>query len=92
MRALVAGKGLALADSRRLGGPFRSGPLLRGEPYVRTAGGANVEVFRLALSPGTRVSIPLGTYGELAVANDEGLLALTVPVSASLWLARRRPP
>jgi hypothetical protein len=67
-------------------------PLLCAEPYARTVAGANVEVFPLALAPGTRVSVPLGTYGEIAVGNDLGLLALTVPLTASLWLARQVGP
>lgn len=61
-------------------------PLLRGEPYIKTVGTAAVQVFPLDIAPGTRVSVPLGIYGELAVGNDQGLLALTVPIRAGRWL------
>ena len=58
-------------------------PLLRSAPYVRTAGGAAVEVFPLAIAPGVHVATPLGPLGEFAVANDQGLLALTLPARAA---------
>ncbi len=61
-------------------------PLLRAESYIRTTAGAATEVFPLALAPGVRVSMPLGPLGEFAVANDQGLLALTVPARAARWL------
>lgn len=61
-------------------------PLLRAEPYIRTAGAAAAEVFPLTLAPGARMSMPLGPLGEFAVANDQGLLALTVPARAARWL------
>lgn len=60
--------------------------LLRSEPYTRTTGGVATEVFPLALAPGMRVAIPLGSFGELAVANERGLLELTVPAQATRWL------
>jgi len=64
-------------------------PLLRSEPYIRTTGGAATEVFPLAIEPGSRLSMPLGPLGEFAVANDRGLLAVTVPVRAIPWMLER---
>lgn len=61
-------------------------PILRADSYIRTAGGVAIEVFPLALAPGVSASIPLGPVGEFAVANDRGLLALTVPARATRWL------
>jgi len=61
-------------------------PLLRAEPYIRTAGSAATEVFPLALAPGVRVALLLGPLGEFGVANDRGLLAVTVPARATRWL------
>jgi len=61
-------------------------PLLRGQPHIRTAGRAAVEVFPLAIAPDTRMAIPLGVFGQFAVANDRGLLALTLPAQAIRWL------
>ncbi len=61
-------------------------PLLRAEPYIRTARGAATEVFPLAIAPGGRVALPLGGLGEFAVANDRGLLAVTLPARATRWM------
>lgn len=61
-------------------------PLLHAEPYIRTTGSAATEVFPLALAPGVRVALPLGPLGEFGVANDRGLLAVTVPARATGWL------
>ena len=63
--------------------------LLRSEPYIRTTGGAATEVFPLAIAPGVRASIPLGGLGEFAVANDRGLLAVTVPARATRWMGEQ---
>ena len=64
-------------------------PLLRAEPYIRTAGGGATEVFPLAIAPGVRAAIPLGGLGEFAVANDRGLLAVTLPARATRWMLER---
>jgi len=64
-------------------------PLLCGEPYIRREGSAAVQVFPLAIAPGTQVSIPLGSYGAFAMAIDNGLLMLTIPSLAGSWLASR---
>ena len=61
-------------------------PLLRDEPYIRTTASAATEVFPLALAPGVRVALPLGPLGEFGVANDRGLLAITVPARVTRWL------
>ena len=63
--------------------------LLCSEPYIRTTGGAAIEVFPLAIAPGMGASISLGGLGKFAVANDRGLVALTVPARASQWLQDR---
>ena len=64
-------------------------PLLGAEPFIRTTGGAATEVFPLALAPGVRVALPLGPIGEFAIANDRGLLAITVPAKATRWMLER---
>lgn len=61
-------------------------PILRSDPYIRTTEGKATEVFPLALAPGVSASIPLGPVGEFSVANDRGLLAVTVPTRATPWL------
>ena len=68
-------------------------PLLDGAPSRRpsTAGPA-VDVFPLAVPPGEGVSIPLGGFGEVGVANDGGLLLLTVPAPMAAWARERIGP
>ena len=61
-------------------------PLLRAEPYIRTTGSAATEVFPLVLAPGVCFTLPLGPFGEFGIANDRGLLAVTVPAKATRWL------
>jgi len=61
-------------------------PLLRADPYIRTTGSSATEVVPLTLAPGVRVALPLGPLGEIGVANDRGLLAVTVPARATRWL------
>ncbi len=51
--------------------------------------GAAVEVYPLALPDGEGATIPLGQFGELAFANDDGVLVLTVPWSMAGWLRQR---
>lgn len=65
-------------------------PLLDGAPSRRpSAAGPAVDVFPLAVPPGEGVSIPLGGFGEVGVANTGGLLDLTVPWSMSNWVTRK---
>ncbi len=51
--------------------------------------GAAVEVHTLALPEGGGLAIPLGQFGEVALKNDRGLLALTVPAAWGARLAGR---
>lgn len=51
--------------------------------------GAAVEVYPLALPDGEGATIPLGQFGELAFAADDGVLVLTVPWSMAGWLRQR---
>ena len=65
-------------------------PLLDGVPSRRpSAAGPAVDVFPLAVPPGEGVSIPLGSFGEVGVANDGGLLLLTVPAPMAKWAQER---
>jgi hypothetical protein len=50
-----------------------------------SSSGTAVEVHPLALPEGEGLAIPLGQFGEVALKNDHGLLALTVPAA---WSAR----
>lgn len=62
--------------------------LLEAEPYPRTSStGAAVEIFPLALPAGEGAVIPLGPLGEVALENDAGLLALTVPAAMAGWVS-----
>ena len=54
-----------------------------------SATGPAVEVYPLSLPPGEGATIPLGQWGEVGVANDRGLLALTVPWGMAGWLRQR---
>jgi hypothetical protein len=65
-------------------------PLMVGAVTRRpSAAGPAVEVYPLALPEGEGASIPLGAFGEIGVANDGGLLALTVPWGMAGWLRQR---
>jgi len=64
--------------------------LLRDEVRRRTApSGVGVEVYPLRLPDGEGASISLGQFGELAFANDGGLLVLVVPLRAEGWIRER---
>ena len=77
--------GCPLAD---LLDPLRMGPIER-RP---SASGTAVEVHPLALPEGEGLAIPLGQFGEIALANVGGLLELTVPAAWGTGLARRLGP
>ncbi len=65
-------------------------PLLDGAPARRpSAAGPAVDVFPLAVPAGEGVSIPLSGFGEIGVANDHGLLLLTVPAPMARWAQER---
>ena len=64
-------------------------PVLRAQPYIRTTDRTATEVFPLGLAPGVCVVVPLGSFGEFALANDRGQLALTVPIKASPWVGEQ---
>ena len=64
--------------------------LLEAEPYRRpSATGTAVEVFPLALPAGEGAFVPVGSFGEVGLHNDGGLLAVTVPLGAAGWLRDR---
>ena len=64
--------------------------LMTGPTFRRpSASGPAVEVYPLSLPPGEGATIPLGAWGEVGVANDRGLLALTVPWGMAGWLRQR---
>ena len=65
--------------------PLRVGPITR-RP---SASGTAVEVHPLALPEGEGLAIPLGQFGEVGLANRNGLLELTVPAAWGATLARR---
>ena len=65
--------------------PLRVGPVERRPSSSGTA----VEVHPLALPEGEGLAIPLGQFGEVALKNDHGLLALTVPAAWGGRLAGR---
>ena len=65
--------------------PLMVGPVTR-RP---SAAGPAVEVYPLALPDGEGVSIPLGAWGEIGVANARGLLVITVPWGMAGWLRER---
>jgi hypothetical protein len=65
--------------------PLRVGPIER-RP---SSSGTGVEVHPLALPEGEGLALPLGHLGEIALANEGGLLALTVPATWGLRLAAR---
>ena len=61
--------------------------LMTGPTYRRpSAAGPAVEVYPLALPRGEGASVPLGQWGEIGFANEDGLLALTVPWGMAGWL------
>jgi len=61
--------------------------LLEAEPYQRASPrGAAVEIFPLALPAGEGAFVPVGPLGEVALANDAGLLSLTVPAAMAGWV------
>lgn len=61
--------------------------LLEAEPYQRASPrGAAVETFPLALPAGEGIVVPVGPLGEIALENDAGLLALTVPAVMAGWV------
>jgi hypothetical protein len=51
--------------------------------------GPAVEVYPLALPPGEGATIPLGQFGEIGFANEDGLLVLTVPWGMVAWLGEK---
>lgn len=65
--------------------PLRVGPIER-RP---SASGTAVEVHPLALPEGEGLAIPLGQFGEVGLANRNGLLELSVPAAWGDRLARR---
>lgn len=54
-----------------------------------SAAGPAIEVYPLALPPGEGATIPLGQFGEIGFANEEGLLVLTVPWGMAGWLKEK---
>ncbi len=62
--------------------PMMTGPVER-RP---SAAGPAVDVYPLVLPEGEGMAIPLGQFGELAFANRDGLLELTVPLRAEAWV------
>lgn len=77
---------------RLLGAPVSSvlGPIMTGPKAQRPApGAAGVEVYPLRLPAGEGALLPLKALGELGFKNDEGLLQITVPAQAGVWLAAR---
>lgn len=75
-------------------GSLMTGPMLQ----ARSAAGTLVDIYPLAVPDGEGATIPLGAWGELGVANEGGLLLLTVPAAVAPFLAARlgsaldRPP
>ena len=64
--------------------------LMTGPTYRRPSeAGPAVDVYPLALPDGEGATIPLGQFGEVGVANEEGLLVLTVPWGMAGWLRRK---
>ena len=51
--------------------------------------GPACEVYPLALPPGEGATVPLGQFGELGFANQDGLLVLTVPWGMATWLREK---
>jgi len=54
-----------------------------------SAAGPAIEVYPLALPPGEGATIPLGQFGEIGFANEDGLLVLTVPWGMAGWLREK---
>lgn len=75
-------------------GSLMTGPMLQ----ARSAAGTLVDIYPLAVPDGEGATVPLGRWGEFGVANDNGLLLLTVPATVAPFLAARlgnaleRPP
>jgi hypothetical protein len=68
-------------------------PLVVGTVARRpSASGPAVDVFPLAVPAGEGVIVPLGALGEVAVANDQGLLVITVPAAMASWARDRVGP
>ena len=65
--------------------PLMTGPVER-RP---SAAGPAVDIYPLALPEGEGLAIPLGQFGELAFANRDGLLELTVPLRAEPWVTAK---
>lgn len=64
--------------------------LMTGPTFKRPSqAGPAVEVYPLALPRGEGVTIPLGQWGEVGVANAQGLLALTVPWGMAGWMQQK---
>ncbi len=64
--------------------------LLRSKPYqCPGAQGVAVDVFPLMLPEGEGASIDLAQFGEIGLANEDGLLRLTVPQSVEGWVGPR---
>ena len=64
--------------------------LMTGPSYRRpSAAGPAVEVYPLALPRGEGASVPLGQWGEVGFANEDGLLSLTVPWGMAAWMRSR---
>ena len=64
--------------------------LMTGPTYRRPSlAGPAIEVYPLALPRGEGVTIPLGHWGEVGVANADGLLALTVPWGMAGWMRQK---
>jgi len=64
--------------------------LMTGPTYRRPSeAGPAVDVYPLALPDGEGATIPLGQFGEVGVANEGGLLVLTVPWGMAGWLRRK---
>ena len=64
-------------------------PLMVGPVQSCDSAGPALEIYPLALPAGEGAAIPLGRLGELGFANEDGLLALTVPWGMASWLCQR---
>ena len=64
--------------------------VMRGPVTIRRDANAQVsEVYPLFLPDGEGAAVPLGAFGELGLANDHGVLVLSVPLIAAREVARQ---
>jgi hypothetical protein len=65
--------------------PLMSGPVTQ----RRTTAGATIDLYPLALPDGEGAAVPLGAWGELGFANEQGLLLLTLPALSAPFVVPR---